>query len=518
MSRELPSEGPAREIFFTALRRLSDQCTPPDLTPECPFSIDLPAGGRGCGEECEELLQQHGSPSRAPGITLSPLGISAYRRSRPGKPKSRAHEDKAFDAGEIYYRDNGTLPVPQWRTVALLYEVAQIFSTPPHARTVLQSEARVVECVSELTRRGFNMPRLILDGLARRISAIILVDLMIGLVKRNESPGQADLHQVTAAWLAIIDASESKTEPPVTVRKVGDDKSDVGLAKELAILVSGDFFDGIARWCETLDWRRLLNWQAPSSGEFSKMLAAGPGSPTSIDIRAAEWMFDRFTNTYLRDWSAESLRLEWRYIRGSRIDPPFPIEQMDDRPVDRQSLANFVADLALTNKGRNQRVGRLTHAALNLLRSGHRSAASSLFSAYLESDWDDGEMHNHYGFCILPDRPEVALDAFERAARAGYRKSINLANRTLALYWLGRSARLLEMVDSAFEAEEIKHRRDAYLWSFVDGREQSKLVPLTCPWCYAAELAVRVAAESGDDLLKARWKLRTQELKNECAG
>jgi hypothetical protein len=70
-SEGLPSAGLERVIFLRALQQFSDECETPELQPECPFSVDLPSGGRGCGEECMDLLAKFGDPySRGGGSTL----------------------------------------------------------------------------------------------------------------------------------------------------------------------------------------------------------------------------------------------------------------------------------------------------------------------------------------------------------------------------------------------------------------------------------------------------------------
>lgn len=103
----LPSEGPEREIFLVALQQFSDRCDAPNLIAACPFSVDLPTGGRGCGEECEQLLDAHGRPSTSAQVSLDPSSDFAIERSkRRGVatefPIFRA--DRAFDAMEIFWR------------------------------------------------------------------------------------------------------------------------------------------------------------------------------------------------------------------------------------------------------------------------------------------------------------------------------------------------------------------------------------------------------------------------------
>jgi hypothetical protein len=61
-SEGLPSSGPERVIFLRALQQFSDECQPPELQPLCPFSVELVDEGRGCAEECMDILAEHGDP------------------------------------------------------------------------------------------------------------------------------------------------------------------------------------------------------------------------------------------------------------------------------------------------------------------------------------------------------------------------------------------------------------------------------------------------------------------------
>jgi hypothetical protein len=72
----LPSSGPERVIFLRALQQFSDECEPPELQPLCPFSVDLADGGRGCAEECMDILAKYGDPQLQSGELTSGTGLS----------------------------------------------------------------------------------------------------------------------------------------------------------------------------------------------------------------------------------------------------------------------------------------------------------------------------------------------------------------------------------------------------------------------------------------------------------
>ena len=134
----LPSEGAQREIFLVALKQFSDSCSAPDLIPDCPFSVDLPGGGRGCGEECEDLLSEHGRPRSSGVVKLTQDSeFVAERRTKPAPISGSSGELRAFDAMEIFYRNLDIVEISAWHSIALLsaHRVAVGHSSDLHHST-----------------------------------------------------------------------------------------------------------------------------------------------------------------------------------------------------------------------------------------------------------------------------------------------------------------------------------------------------------------------------------------------
>lgn len=98
----LPENQQDREIFLVALRDFSDRCRAPELTAECPFSVDIEDGLRGCGEECQDLLSRYVRlPTRGevqlPGTEMRAhprTKRAAVPRSWPGRLKCRLNGKK----------------------------------------------------------------------------------------------------------------------------------------------------------------------------------------------------------------------------------------------------------------------------------------------------------------------------------------------------------------------------------------------------------------------------------------
>lgn len=138
----------------------------------------------------------------------------------------------------------------------------------------------------------------------------------------------------------------------------------------------------------------------------------------SID---ADWLFDRFTVTYLDDWSTASLRSEWQYLHGE-LDTPWPKNLTKARRMAEPKLASVIADRLLRIHDRHRpRVhhfsltDQLVGPALDFLGEGRRIEAAALFEAAIRHDSDDAPAHNNLAFCLLPDRPEAAVSLLERS-------------------------------------------------------------------------------------------------------
>jgi hypothetical protein len=154
-SEGLPSAGPERVIFLQALQQFSDECEPPELQPLCPFSVDLAEGGRGCAEECMDLLAKYGDPdTRRMGVDLG-NGIVAERRQRRQFRPRRGPEagSRPFDARATMVRDRDSgRPVATWSTISLLKMLEDELSHSPVDADPDRNE-RIESCWRELEHR-----------------------------------------------------------------------------------------------------------------------------------------------------------------------------------------------------------------------------------------------------------------------------------------------------------------------------------------------------------------------------
>jgi len=193
---------------------------------------------------------------------------------------------------------------------------------------------------------------------------------------------------------------------------------------------------------------------------------------------------------------------------------------MTTRRIDASELARLIADRAVREGQTEARImpqaliGHFTETAVKLLRKGQRYAAAAIFEAAKELTPRSAEAHNNYGFCILPDRPEEALIALVVAADllGSDTWAVNVGNRLLALRKLGRLTTALELAERFIAAAPSVEPNSAYMWSFETN--EAELLLVDDVRMYALGLAVKIAADTGDELLTTRWQRKVEELKS----
>jgi hypothetical protein len=308
----LPSKGPEREIFLVALERMSEQCEPPHLIRECPFSIDLPTGGRGCGEECLKLLAAEDS-THGDDLVLGASGLVARHRSQPphklavNRSTGTSGGERAFDAMETYYRDSSTLPVRRWNTVALMVALREIGLADPDKR---QSGAQDVlgDCVAELVRRGFDVDLHLRPYIAHRLSHAIPA-AVAGRTAVGRPPQPATVIGRLIAWrdsMSRSDVSSERVERGAE-RLAQRFRVSPDLGRILEFTLIGDFAKRVQEWARVSSIWELFAWEV--APEMRHDTAPHLSAVTEQDqLNVAIWLFDRFTETYLRDWRRESLR------------------------------------------------------------------------------------------------------------------------------------------------------------------------------------------------------------------
>ena len=183
----------------------------------------------------------------------------------------------------------------------------------------------------------------------------------------------------------------------------------------------------------TATWDDLMNWRPPSTATADDT----PFVPHNVSDDL--WVTERFTKTYLSEWSVPALRSEWRYLHGQKLAPCDPFE-MRVREVSANDLARVMADRLRADPHPSEELtNMLVKPAVTFLEEGRRTEAAALFEAALRYDPNSADALNNLGFCLLPDDPEQALRHLDAAMGTGQANiEVTNANRLLALILLGR--------------------------------------------------------------------------------
>jgi hypothetical protein len=462
------------------------------------------------------LLDMHGRPDLGASIELSQgSGLTAepMAKSRATVEFSSTDAGRAFDAKELFLRDRHKANCSDFHSIALLFAVHKTLTSPTYERFDGWDAHRVSSALEELAKRGYSTTEMIRRGLRVPISGALCGEVAAyGLVKitLDESEFSEHFYNLNLeTWYQLVvemcaNDSLRGHEITISIDSIKDEKSRE-LAQRYVTFCAERLPFLVARWVATVPIAELVEWQAPTLSWAQETPEPSTDYVQQSDRSSAEWIWDRFTNTYLKDWEAASLNNEWKYRRG-HLAPPVPSREMMLREIDTEKLAHLVADANTISGGRSSINRRLVQTAANLLREGHRSAAASLFDALIASQVDDnGEVRNNLGFCLLPDNPSRAYSELDRARREGYDGTVNVANRMLALHWLGRSVMAIDLADRQIGNWDKLDDHPAFLWEFSKTRSATTLLRNVIPREYVVRLACFISRESDDAALIARW-------------
>lgn len=501
----LPSEGAERTIFIRALQQFSDDCQPPDLHAHCPFSVDVPTGGRGCAEECMDILAKYGDPfSLSEAIDLG-NGIAALRR----RPKSRPRRgpeagSRPFDARAILARDRDSdRSITTWSTVSLMTILVEQITRSP-GQSGPNRTYNIKMCWKELERRDHDVVSYIRWGIGRAVATNIVLAIFSPYLDVKGHEALSTVREIPPGWKDLLDMVDKPEDPLDSVDTSPDEARERN--RRIASSMKGPFAELTLTWARTASIDDLIAWKPPADPQEVTNPVDPGGTP---DEREAtfQWLVERFTRTYLADWSKAALHLEWRYLHKQLV-APCPSLAMHQRRIDESELAKEIARRAvpaldgsrfaedITLGVPSLSIDRLTTTAAEFLEAGRRSAALALFEAAKRDYPSDPEVLNNYGFCMLPASPKEGLDEIEAAGRLGYtRQDIILANRLYGLFLQNRFTSALRAAEDLYSKEESHH--DAYLWDWRKPPEST--VPITIDSRrYAVELSLHITRKISD--------------------
>lgn len=432
-----------REMMLRALRDYSDHCHPPELHPECPFSVVSGPNLRTCEEQCMDVLGRFGAPRQVREVILD-SDMVAHVPLRPRARRQHRMNEKPFDAAEVYLVDKDLESLTQWRLTALIYGVVDIAETSPPHDNEGQKERHVLldALLAEIEQRGINVSDVVEPAIRRAIPRAIFGEILFAADQLQEDDVPKYIHR----WLPSIRQVYDRELP----------ESEAQARRKLNNLI-----DSLRNWSSAADFGEVRNWIPPSV----PLGASDSASTISFD-GDGRWIYDRFSSTYLQSWHSESLCKEWKYAHGEQ-DPPCAPREMREREIQEDELSKTMAD-RLTQSQRDQTslADELKPAAIRYLKEGQLNKATTLFDAAVNQDPTDSEAINNLGFCLLPSDPERALACFIQASELGWSESVvSECNRILAVALAGRLTVALDFAHTFLNQHREAGLRGSYfMW------------------------------------------------------
>lgn len=451
----------SHDISVVALTRYADAC-PQDLHKDCPFARES-GNLRICKRECRTV------------------------NANMLRPASREVGRSEFDAGQALLIAQASAPAPtvEWSTTALLVNVERVVNTRPYRLDGSLDLSRLVDgtnAFAYLGQRGIDPKSLLVHGFGRQL--LLTIDVVLGAAEmENESLKDINRHlgALQALRKETLDSSSGST----------------------GIQLSKPFRTGLRAWLSFAEMEDLLRWVPPAD--------LGDLDPTE-EAEASEflWLAERFTKTYLDDWSQASLKLEYRYTHEKWQPGAFPVELLSERQVPPVKVSEeLAARVVHGRRGDPAAVSALVERALEAIDNKKRDLAAAIFTTARTLDPDDNHIANNLAFCLLPDRPDEALEILIGVRARTEMNLLPIANSVAALMRLGETSEALRVAE---EAAAIGLEAGATAWFWVFPIQDDPVTQKIQAGQYICDLAVIAASERMDSIAVEIWEHRRSAL------
>lgn len=336
----------------------------------------------------------------------------------------------SFDVTKELLAYGGAWPDLTWSTTALLKLVKTEAVEPPY-RDPRRRILRVTTALARLGERGLPPDAVIRTCLGPTLIRQIIIHVASVWVLAREGRLPREKLGMLEGWLAALDG-----EPALG----GVDEPT--LPDVVATAINGETARVARRWLRSASMAHILGWRLDGYvetdvHEADLTLSAGAG--------ATSWVVDRFTETYLDQWSRESLDWELVYLHdpGTTADRVgLPLALLQERPLTQRQVVDALSR-RLSGAVGNDPVAQgllteeIVHAIVGLVRDDQLGAAHELAARAARNAPDSPHLCNVLAFCLIPtDRPRAhrALDRLDgtRDPRARGAAAMNRATLFLA--------------------------------------------------------------------------------------
>lgn len=358
-----------------------------------------------------------------------------------------------FDAGQITAQHRG-MPQHSWHATALLNRVLEACTTSPwrgpQQRTKFRRDVAATMAAARLSERGFDIDVLVRRGLEQQFTMAVISEACVAAANLTRGDFVPTAPAELGRWI-LADLETDHTEAQVLF----DAALAGGADSRIVGKVSHFLQAGAERPAE------ILCWKLGTTDDWLAMPTALPVHATSRD----RWILDRFLQTYLDDWHADSLVLEYRWFRGD-CGPPVDPAAMGERRLDEHQLAVSVADRAALSEHKHDAtpyIG-LEEDVIRLLVGGDVEQAILLLRGALHSNPESKRLQSNLAFCRIPNEPEEVLADLEAMTRTHPDPLLATANATLANIAAGRVSQARRWLKEAEGSVDRRRSREYTLW------------------------------------------------------
>ncbi|MEV7966091.1 hypothetical protein AB0O34_08915 [Sphaerisporangium sp. NPDC088356] len=416
-------------------------------------------------------------------------------------------ESPPFDARQDRMCEDQAGPRAAWKTSSLIGELQDVLLQRFHSNQEKRAEylRRFDAASRELTRRGLDAESLVRYGMMSEVLGPMLALLLVShiLPRRDSGKDLRDNGVDIEGWRLLLNIPDNQAAHTFSQ------------THEVVVQVSGKIFPPLLNWVRNADLDSLFQLTLPDSEEF--WAPARAASDEGSLRHQYRWLVERFTESYLNQWSLPSLHLEYRWQQD--IDPiSFPAEIMKDRVLPMQKLAAEIAYQAVVNSSALSEtpavsfMGELQDHASTLLQEGKYSDAAALFRFAVLQWPNDAKARNNLGFCLLPEDAAGAQEPLNSAARMGYEPyAINAYNRMCCYLKLHQPRTALAIAKEYWTERPDELDTEGLLWEMTPDGDlnlaTSALVRLTM-----AQLVISVARLHGWSDEEQVWTKRAVDL------
>lgn len=413
-------------------------------------------------------------------------------------------DDRPFDAGRALSQDQGK-PYAERRTTSLVKELRELVVE----RTATEEAARLRrekfdKLDEELRKRGIDVDSLVRFGMLREIVAIYIAPTVLRLIL------PADVAEEVIGGQGQFEIEITRGRPS----GASDDAEEI--SGDVVARALSDAHASAQAMISQASVRVLLKIDPEPQEGFGRIRN---GRMDEKVIDSYRWLVDRFSETYLKEWSTESLHLEYRWIHSNGATP-CPEDLMYDRPVDEIDLMREIAGrAALDRRARPDEldpekdlINRMQVYARTLVEHGRYREAAALFEFSLQHRPDDPILLNNIGFCLMLEDPRAAIFHLTEAVKLRYSPlPIAIYNQICCHYVLGEPRLALRVADSSWPDGFVGDACGAIVWVLSETGEW-EVLDVEDVRVEIASLAARICTEEGLGDRASRWQHARQTL------